>query len=642
MNSQTSAGPIRKIFSFIGGTINWFRIVVINLVFLMILILIISALTGGGLEPIPDKAPLRLQISGMLVDQRGYVDPLGEVLSSVQGGTSETVVREVIQAIDAGAKDDRVSALILDLQFFGGGGISKLEEIGEALLEFKTTGKEVIATSDLYLQNQYYLASYADRVYLNPMGSVLLLGYGSYRNYYKEALDKLDVNMHIFRVGEFKDAVEPYTRNDMSDESREHNSQWINQLWGIYTSRVETQRQLPTDAINDYINNYGNHLANVNGDAAQLALSSRLVDKLATRDDIRKEFIEEFGQDKKGSYLAIDYKNYIAHLNLKPSLAKNKIGLIVARGTIYDGKQQPGNIGSETLSLLIRQAREKNVDALVLRIDSGGGSAFASEIIRNEITAMQNANIPVVVSMGSVAASGGYWIAANADEIWATPTTLTGSIGVFSMIPTLENSLDKLGVSTDGIGTTELSNAMRIDMPLSDATAQVLQQNADFIYSRFIGLVAEGRGKDPAAVDNIAQGRVWSGISAQEFGLVDKLGYLDDAIEAAANKINSEDYSVELIEQTLSPFEQFVQQLSFNVKTSIVASIVERMLGSHSFDSANSGIDSDWLSVNNFSALNTNSALNPRWQMAEDFLRLIQASRNSLDVYAHCLQCISP
>lgn len=641
MSSESSAGPIRKFFSFIGNTINWTRIIVINALFVILLILLFSALMGESLKPIPDKAPLLLKISGVLVDQRGYVDPLGEILSSVQGGTSETVVRELIQVIDASAADDRVSALILDLQFFAGGGISKLEEIGQALEEFKTTGKEIIAVSDLYLQNQYYLASYADRVYLNPMGSVLLLGYGSYRNYYKETLDKLDVNMHIFRVGEFKDAVEPYTRNNMSDESREHNSQWINQLWGIYTSRVETQRQLPTDAINDYINNYGDHLKTVGGNAAQLAINSRLVDKLATRDEIRQEFITEFGENPEGSYLAIDYKNYLAHLDLKPNNAKDKIGLIVASGTIYDGKQQPGNIGSETLSALIRKARKKNVSALVLRIDSGGGSAFASEIIRNEITAMQDADIPVIISMGSVAASGGYWIAANADEIWATPTTITGSIGVFSMIPTFENSLDRLGVSTDGIGTTELSGAMRVDMPLSDAVAKVLQQNADFIYSRFIGLVAEGRNREPEEIDSIAQGRVWSGISAQEFGLVDQLGYLDDAIASAANKIGSDDYRIEVIEQSLSPLEQFIQEISFNVKTSIVTNVLQRVFQFDSF-SQESLANSSWNSTDDFRVLGANPAFNPHWQMAEDFMRLVNMNSNRMDVYAHCLQCISP
>lgn len=621
--SSSNPGVLRRAFRGIGRAINWTRVFVINAVFLFILTIFLLAIFTGGPGPLPERAPLRLEITGFLVDERSYIDPLAQMFTQNQGGSAETVVREVVRAVNAAAEDSRITELVLELEYLAGGDISKLEEIGTALAAFKNSGKEVTAISSLYSQTQYYLASYADEVYMDPMGAVLLTGYGSYRNYFKDALDKLDINLHVFRVGEYKDAVEPFTRMSMSKQSREHNSRWINQLWSIYTSRVENQRQLPKDAINDYVSNLDEHLRTVNGDASALAVQNNLVDKLAGRAAIRQMFIEKYGYDEReDDYQAIDYRRYLSHLDRSPSLAPNKIGLVVASGTIYDGQQPPGNIGGDTLARLIRQAREdKDVSALVLRIDSGGGSAFASEVIRSEMVATKEAGIPVIVSMGSVAASGGYWIAANADEIWATPTTLTGSIGVFSILPTFETSLQNLGINTDGYGTNNLADSMRLDTPLDPMTSNVLQQNVENIYRRFISIVAEGRNTQPDAVHPIAQGRVWSGITAQEFGLVDRLGDLQDAVAAAAQRAGVSDYRLELIQQPVSPWELFLRSL-----TTGVASVTKSALLNHS------GMDAARLAA----------AQGGDWERVAELLQLLQTDKKPGSVYAHCIQCVSP
>ncbi|MCW8194329.1 signal peptide peptidase SppA [Proteobacteria bacterium 005FR1] len=624
--SKDNPGVVRRFFRGLGRAINWTRVVVINGVFLILLFIVLAAMFGGGPGPLPERAPLRLEITGFLVDQRSYIDPVAQMFTQGQAGPAETVVRELVRAVNAAAEDPRITELVLDLQYFVGGGISKLEEVGEALANFKESGKQIIATSGVYSQDQYYLASYADQIYMHPMGTVMLTGYGSYRNYFQEALKKLDVNLHVFRVGEYKDAVEPFTRMTMSAESREHNSRWIEQLWNIYTSRVENLRNLPKDAINDYVSNLDAHLRTVNGDASELAINNHLVDHLVTRPELRTLLIERFGyNEREDSYQAIDYQRYLAHLDRKPVLAPDNIGLIVASGTIYDGYQPPGNIGGDTLAGLIREAREvRDVDALVLRVDSGGGSAFASEVIRNELMATKAAGIPVIISMGSVAASGGYWIAANADEIWATPTTLTGSIGVFSILPTFNETLGKLGINTDGYGTNALADAMRLDMPLDPIVSDVMQLNVENIYGRFLTIVAEGRGTEPEAIHPIAQGRVWSGITAEELGLVDQLGYLEDAIASAAARVGADKYRVELIEQTLSPWELFVQGLSTGASTMAKSALSKALLGN---ESALDGL--------------LPSGRQRGWNGVSELLRLMQIEGSQSSVYAHCVPCVS-
>ncbi|TQV86809.1 signal peptide peptidase SppA [Exilibacterium tricleocarpae] len=563
--AESSRSLIRRFFSGLWRGITWLRVALTNLLFLAILAVIAFALMPEQPRTLPDQAALHLAPSGFLVDQRTYIDPVSQLLGDSQWEETETVVRDLVTTIDAAARDPRITALVLDLSQLIGGGISKLEEVGQALATFKDSGKPILAVSDDYSQEQYYLASYADEVYLHPMGAVLLTGYGSYRNYYKSALDKLAVNFHVFRVGSYKDFVEPYTRDSMSDASREHNLQWLNQLWGIYTSRVEHLRNLPKGAVDDYISNLDTNLVAEQGDFAALAFKAGLVDHLASRLEVHQTLQEKFGPNADNTgFKAIDYRDYLAHIRRVPAApGKRKIGLLVASGAIVDGEQPAGTIGSDSLARLLRQTRERSdLSALVLRVDSGGGSSFASEVIREELAATRRAGLPIIVSMGSVAASGGYWITAAADEVWATPTTITGSIGVFGMFPTLEKSLQKLGISTDGLGTTELAGALRLDRPLPPIAKNVLQQSVEDVYRRFLVLVAEARNTTPEAVHDIAQGRVWSGATAKDLGLIDQLGYLQDAIAAAAAKAGISDYSVELIERQLSPKEQLLKELA--------------------------------------------------------------------------------
>ena len=566
MNSSKPAprNALLQLFSGFWSLISWMRIIVVNLVFLLLLLIFLGAIFGSSLQPLPEKFALRLAPTGVLVDQRSYLNPSTLLLSGQDAESSETLVRDLVLAIDEAAKDPRVTGLVLELDGLLGGGLSKMQEVGAALDRFRASGKPSIAVGSNFSQDQYYLASHADEIFLHDMGSLLLTGYGRYSQYYKSALDKLAVNFHVFRTGNFKDAVEPFLRDDMSEESKAHNTRLIHELWDSYTAQVEKRRQLPPGSINDYIDQLETRLAAAKGDAAWLAAELGLVDDVGSRQKFDQQLVERFGQSDEGYfYQGVGVSAYLANLRLKQKEnATDKIGLIVASGTILDGYQPDGSIGSNTLVDLLRSLHDQeHIKALVIRIDSGGGSAFASEIIRAEIAALRARGMPVLVSMGSVAASGGYWIAAGADEIWATPTSITGSIGVFGAFPTLEASLAKLGIHTDGVGTTELSGALRSDRPLSPKAGEIIQQSVDHIYQRFIRLVADARKTEPEAIDQVAQGQIWSGAKAKTLGPVDHLGNLEDVIAAAAQRAQLENYAVEVIRQPLSPGEEFLRQL---------------------------------------------------------------------------------
>ena len=497
------------LFHGIGSFITWLRNTLMNVIFLVVLFALIFAIGNHAEKPLPDKFALRIAPTGMLVDQRSYMDTASMLLSEEEEDT-ETLVRDLVEAINRAADDNRISSIVLELGRLDGGGITKMEELGNALLAFKAKQKSVIAVSDNYSQDQYYLASFADEIYLHTMGEVQLTGFGRYITYYKSALEKLGVNVHVFRSGKYKDYVEPYLRDNMSDESREHNSQWLNQLWAQYTSRVETQRKLPAGSLNNLINNLDTKLAALNGDSAQLALNEHLVDKLLDRRAVDDLLIEKFGKDEDGDfYSSVGLHRYNSEGSLLNAAKPDKIGLLIASGTIVDGHQPEGSIGSETYLELLRDIKENDdIKALVIRIDSGGGSAFASEIIRTEIAAVRSHGIPVFISMGTVAASGGYWMATAGDEIWAMPTTITGSIGVFGAFPTLENSLQKIGLNTDGISTTDLGGAPSIDRALAPKMSKVIQAGVDRTYQHFIKLVADARKKTVSEINEIAQGHV--------------------------------------------------------------------------------------------------------------------------------------
>ncbi|MBU2984474.1 signal peptide peptidase SppA [Saccharophagus degradans] len=600
--------------------ISALRNFIFNILFLIIFISILVAMFSSPFAKIENGTALWLAPSGDLVDQLTY-DPSPLALLDSSNRPNETLVSDLITAIDRAKTDSRISALVLNLNHLTGGGVSKLTEVGDAILRFKEGGKEVVAFGDNLSQQQYYLATYADHIYLNDLGAVFVTGYGIYRNYWAEAADKLKLKFHVFRVGDYKDAIEPFVRNSMSDASREHNGRWLNELWGLYTSQVEAQRELPVGAVNEYITSLPKALPNYSGTAAEFARDAGLVDEVVSRVKLREIFIAKYGEGKeKGQPNGVTMEHYLAD-TFTPNLnMHDNIGLIVASGTIYDGRHPEGTIGGDSMADLLREAQKDNsLKALVIRVDSGGGSAFASEVIRQEISNLKAKGIPIYISMGSLAASGGYWIATAADEIWATPATLTGSIGVWGLYPNLTDSLDALGIHTDGIGTTELADVFRTDRPLSNAAEKVLQSGVDNIYSRFLSIVAEARGISVEQVNEIAQGRVWSGTTAKELGLVDELGGLNDVIKAAAERQQLSDYRVKLIAQPLSAKEQFLRALTQNAKA--LTSNIENTL----LDNAPA--------IKLFKDLNQQSLFEPL---------AIQGNKQELNVLAQCVACITP
>lgn len=567
--SGPNRSPVRRFFSSLGGAITWSRRVFFNALFVIFILLILGSLLPKPVKPIDASTALRIAPSGVLVDQLSYQDPLQTLMRKNDARAMETRVKDLVDAINAAANDERITALVLELDFMANGGLTKLTEIGQALEYFKAKGKPIYAMGDYYSQSQFYLASYADEIYLNPMGGVFLTGFASYRNYFKSALEQLQVKMNVFKVGTYKDFVEPYLRDSMSPASKQQNGKWLNQLWDFYTQQVEARRELPSGSINDFINNMDTQLETTHGDSASLALNNGLVTKLLPRAEQQQELIKLLGEDKTGEvYQAVDYWHYLDNIRQQEEATEGKIGLIVASGTILDGEQAEGNIGGDSLAALIHQATKQDFEALVLRVDSGGGSAFASEIIRQQLLQAEK-KFPIYISMGSVAASGGYWIAANSHQIWANPTTITGSIGVFGAFPTVEKSLAKLGVYTDGLATTQLAGTLRIDRTLPPMAESIFQQGVEHTYQRFLDIVAEGRNSTPEAIDKVAQGRVWSGQEALSLGLVDQLGSLNDTIAAAAKAAKLETFSVIEVKRQLSPGEAFVQELSHNLQASL-------------------------------------------------------------------------
>ncbi|MGA9535553.1 MAG: signal peptide peptidase SppA [Desulfobacterales bacterium] len=588
---------MRTVLKSIGRILNTFwkgvtvlRRVFLNLLFIALVVLVIVILLSGIQDRFPSGAALVLAPAGKIVEQSTETLLVDRFYGTTTG--AETVLRDLIDGIDTARNDPKIKILVLDLEKLEGAGISQLQEIGEALKRFKANGKTIFAFGDSFDQRQYYLAAHADQLYLHPMGQVWLGGLGIYRHYFKNALDKLHVDFHVFRVGTYKSALEPFMRNDMSTDDRKSNQAWLNTLWEAYTTDVAALRRLPAERIDDYINNLDGNLAEEGGDAARLALTSGLVDNLKTRDEIRDELIHLVGEDENGeSYNKIDFDTYISSMLPKvrrPRTESSRVGLIVAEGIIMNGKQPAGRIGAESTAELIRQAREdEKIKAVVLRIDSGGGSAVASEIIRRELELTRGAGKPVVVSMSSIAASGAYWISVAADEIWALPTTITGSIGIFAALPTFDKTLKAIGINTDGVGTTRLSGAFDLSRPLNPLLADALQLQIERGYRRFIEQVSQGRNMTPEAVEKVAQGRVWAAQTAKGLGLIDKFGGLTPAVESAAKLAKLEKYDLVVVKQPLTARERLFKSLSrlIGILVSGAKSLrAEKVL--HSFGSA--------------------------------------------------------
>ncbi len=528
---------------------------VLHLVLLLVLFGALAGLFSRPMPIVPAKAALVIDPQGPLVEQLTG-DPLERALArALRSQPAETLLRDVVDAIQAGADDERISALYLDLGGLAGGGLAKLQEVVAAVDDFRATGKPVIAYGNFYDQNQYYVAAHADEIYVDPMGAVYVDGYANYGMFLKDALDKFSVDVNIFRVGRYKSAVETFSRNDMSPAEREESLAWLGSLWTTYKSGVAAVRGFEPSRLQGYADDAPAKLRKAGGDPAKMALDAGLVTSLKGRFEVEDRLKQITGEDDDtGSYVGVDFDSYLANIDSEQALSSRpsqKVAVIVASGDIVPGDEAPGMIGSDTLAAELRDAAQDDaVKAVVLRIDSPGGSVFASEVIRREVAALREAGKPIVASMSTLAASGGYYIAMDADRIVASPATLTGSIGIFFMIPTFQRSLERIGVHTDGVGTTALAGEFRMDRPLGEASRDILQQTIDRGYQDFIGHVASARKMSVEAVDAVAQGRVWSGSDALKVGLVDQLGGYQDAIELAADLASlGDDYDVEYFDE---------------------------------------------------------------------------------------------
>ena len=586
MDIDTS--QLKKISRAAWGIIDSARKVTFNLLFLFLAMGLLATLFSNDDPKIAKTTALVIEPKGKLVEQL-TAKTVGSLIDEARGaGIVETLLKDVIDAIDAAKDDDRVQLLVLDLNSFSGAGLTKLQDMAEAITNFKTSGKKVIAISDFYGQDAYYLAAHADEVIVNEMGEILIEGFGRGRMYFKEGIDKLGLDVNIFKVGTFKSAVEPFELNGMSDYAKEANENWLGDLWQIYLNDVTAARGLKPQSLNQYAQEFAKLVVQANGYLS--AVDFGLADQALSRVEAREYFIELVGENKEThSYNRVgldDYLTTIKEDRFGRETKGKKVAVVVARGTILDGTQPAGTIGGDSTAALIRKARnDEEVKAIVLRVDSGGGSAFASEVIRRELEKARADGKPVIASMGSVAASGGFWISTSSDQIWAHPSTITGSIGIFGIFPTYQKPLAKyLGIRVDGVGTAPLAGGARMDRELSSEMGDAIQSVIERGYREFLQRVADSRGMTTEEVDKVAQGRVWSGSDAYKLGLVDNLGDLDDAIAAAAKLAElDEDYVVSYIQQEEGFQDKFVRELmagaiSASNQNSISISPLNRML----------------------------------------------------------------
>lgn len=571
---------MRKFFSWIFRGLDGLRKILHLLLLLLIFGFVVGALRGS-IPKLPSDAALVLKPEGEIVEQPSAA-PFERALAEARGmGRGETTLRDLTDAIIAARDDKRIKTLVIDFNEMTGAGQPTLDEFARALVAFRESGKKVTAVSAFgYSRDTYYVAAHADEIIMDPKGLLVLEGYERYRNYYKSALDKLGIDVNVFRVGTFKSAVEPWIREDMSPEDREASQRFVNSLWDSYLAAVGKARDLEPAAVRAYVDNFSPAVKAAKGDSAKVALDAKLVTALETPLEIEKRIIGLSSRDAdKETYRSVGLKDYLRIVRAESKVSKHpdaRIAVIIGSGEIVDGRGDGGVIASDSMIKLLRKARlDKNIKGLVLRIDSPGGSAFASEQIYREINAFKATDRPVIVSMGDLAASGGYYIAAPADEIWASPATITGSIGIFGLFPTAPRTFEKLGIGVDGVGTTPLSGELRLDRPVGQAAAMLLQATIERGYEDFLALVAKGRNKTRDEIDAIAQGRVWSGRDALERGLVDKLGSLDDAVGAAAKRAGLKEGEYE--RDYLDPEKSFAQELVTNFQVKIAALMLEAL-----------------------------------------------------------------
>jgi len=537
-----------------------FRRLLVNIVFLFVIALLVAAYVMHR-PTVPDQAVLVINPDGSIVEQPELASPAEAALT---GAAPETRLRDVLDTIHLARDDARIRLMVLDLGKMERTPLSRLRVLRQAILDFKSSGKRVVAVGDYYSQSQYYLAACADTVFLHPLGAVLLHGFGMYQPYFRDALDRLKADVHVFRAGRYKSVAEPFSRNAMSDSARENSQTLLQDLWHGYRQDVAHARGIDEMALQEMLDHPARYLARYKGNPARLALGMKLVDRLADRRAADRYIAGKLGRkDGDTDYARIGFRRYLLAAGRDESPDGDLVGVVVASGPILDGEQPRGLIGGDMLAGLLRKAeKDARVRAVVLRVDSPGGSALASEVIRGAVLRLKAAGKPVVVSMGSVAASGGYWIAAPADEIWAGPATITGSIGVVGLLADVHRGLDALGVHSDGVGTTTIAGALRPDRPLPAELGDAIQMAVDAAYQQFLHIVSEGRHIPLKRVTEIARGRVYSGRQARAIGLVDRLGGLDAAVKSAAEKAGiAGDYDVIYLEAGKSLPEMLMQRL---------------------------------------------------------------------------------
>ncbi|MCB1899785.1 signal peptide peptidase SppA [Cognatazoarcus halotolerans] len=563
-------GIIRRLFGGLWRLVDGLRRLVLNLIFLAIIAVVVISFLVAREPSIPDGSALVLRPAGQVVEQVAITNPL-RMLQGGGGDPEQTPLRDLLEAISDAKDDTRIKAMVIETDAMAGIGLSKLQELRLALADFRASGKPIYAWGSRFTQNQYYLASLADEVYMAPDGFVLLQGYANYPTYFKGALDKLGVKMQVFRVGTYKSAVEPYTRSDMSPEDRESTTVMLQSVWRAWQTDVTANRKLAVGAIDELLANYTERLAAVGGDTARLAAESKLVDGLMSPDQWEDFLMEKVGTSDDGKEARrASLGAYLISEQPALEVPRDAVGVVVVQGAIVDGDQPPGIAGGETIARLLKQAREEDsIKALVLRVDSPGGSVYASERIRRELELVREAGKPVVVSMSSVAASGGYWVSMAADEVLASATTITGSIGIFGMFPDLSEPFGKLGLSVDGVATSPLAGAFDPRRPMAPEVAQAVQLSVDNGYQRFLEVVGKARRMKPEAVNEVAQGRVWIGQDALEKGLIDRIGGLQQAVASAARRAGIENYDTTWLEPSLSPQEQLLERLLHAADVSI-------------------------------------------------------------------------
>ncbi|HBI0339056.1 TPA: signal peptide peptidase SppA [Salmonella enterica subsp. enterica serovar Dublin] len=576
---------MRTLWRFIAGFFKWtwrvlnfVREMVLNLFFIFLVLVgvgIWMQIGNGNNSEQTARGALLLDISGVIVDKLSTNHRLGALGRQLFGASSdrlqENSLFDIVNAIRQ-AKDDRnITGIVLDLKNFTGADQPSMRYIGKALREFRDSGKPVFAVGENYSQGQYYLASFANKIWLSPQGQVDLHGFATNGLYYKTLLDKLKVSTHVFRVGTYKSAVEPFIRDDMSPAAREADSRWIGELWQNYLHTVSANRQISPQQLFPGAQAIIDGLTSVGGDTAKYALDHKLVDALASSADVEKALTKQFGWSKtENNYRAISYYDY----SLKtPADTGGTIAVIFANGAIMDGEETPGNVGGDTTASQIRDARlDPKVKAIVLRINSPGGSVNASEVIRAELAAARAAGKPVVVSMGGMAASGGYWISTPANYIVASPSTLTGSIGIFGVINTVENSLSSIGVHSDGVSTSPLAD-ISMTKALSPEVQQMMQLSIEYGYKRFITLVADARKRTPEQIDKIAQGHVWTGEDAKANGLVDSLGDFDDAVAKAAELAKLKQWHLDYYQDEPTVLDMVMDSMTGSVRAMLPEAI---------------------------------------------------------------------